>query len=131
MTITYIDAIARLHSHGYHALAMSALGHYERMTAGMDAGYRCRVSQMFDEVLNVALRKREDISAADILISPDFVTIRALARLLQDLKLVEYVVEMDELDVARATFEDFSIAWAEPGDYVELGVAPGALSGAF
>jgi hypothetical protein len=104
MTTKYLDAVTKLHSSGYPHLASAAIAHYERLASGMSAEHRCRVSEMFDEVLETALNRREEITSEDILLSPDFVAIRALARVLQDLKLVEPVLEMTELDVLHGQF---------------------------
>lgn len=89
MTIRYLDAVTLLHSNGHPHLASAAIAHYERLASGMSAEHRCLVSVMFDEVLETALNRREEITSVDILLSPDFATIRALAHLLQDLKLVD------------------------------------------
>lgn len=104
MTTRYLDAVTKLHSNGYPHLANAAIAHYERLASGMSAEHRCKVSAMFDEVLETALNKREEITAEDILLSPDFTTIRALARLLQDLKLVDVEIELSDLDVIQGEF---------------------------
>ena len=106
MTTKYLDAVTKLHTNGYPHLASAAIAHYERLASGMDAEHRCRVSAMFDEVLETALNRREEITSEDILLSPDFTAIRALARLLQDLHLVEPVLIMTELDVVHGQFVD-------------------------
>lgn len=106
MTTKYLDAVTKLHTNGYPHLASAAIAHYERLASGMDAEHRCRVSAMFDEVLETALNRREEITSEDILLSPDFTAIRALARLLQDLKLVEPVLLMTELDIVHGQFVD-------------------------
>ena len=104
MTTRYLDAVTKLHSNGYPHLASAAIAHYERLASGMSAEHRCRVSAMFDEVLETALNRREEITPADILLSPDFTAIRALARLLQDLKLVDELIELTSLDVIHDQF---------------------------
>ena len=106
MTTKYLDAVTLLHTHGHGHLANAAITHYERMASGMDAEHRCKVSAMFDEVLETALANPEPITAADILMSPDFTAIRALARVLQDLGLVEVEIVLGELDVVEAQFVD-------------------------
>lgn len=103
-TIKYMDAISLLHSNGHAGLASAAISHYDRMTAGMPPEHRIKVAQMYDEVLGLALERRDEITAEDILISPDFVAIRALARVLQDLGLAETVYELTDLDIVQGDF---------------------------
>jgi hypothetical protein len=102
--LKYLDAVTKLHSSGHSHLANAAIAHYERLAAGMEAEHRYRVSAMFDEVLDTALTRREEITPEDILLSPDFAAIRALARLLQDLGLVEMPIEATELDIVHGQF---------------------------
>lgn len=106
MTTKYLDAVTLLHSHGHPHLATAAIEHYERLASGMTAEHRCRVSAMFDEVLETALTNPEPITPQDILMSPDFTAIRALAKVLQDLGLVEVEIVLGELDVVEAQFVD-------------------------
>lgn len=104
MSTKYLDAVTLLHSNGFPHLASAAIQHYERLASGMDAEHRCRVSAMFDDVLEAALNRREEISDEDLLLSPDFVTIRALARIIQDKGLVQTEIEMTDLDVIEGQF---------------------------
>jgi len=117
-TIKYMDAISLLHSSGHAGLTSSAISHYDRMTGGMDAEHRCRVSAMFDEVLGLALERRDEITAEDILISPDFAAIRALARVLQDLGLVPMTIQLNELDVVQNDFMETIKPPPPPVDHV-------------
>jgi len=102
MKTRFMDAVQTLEVNGYGHLGMAALNYYDKMTTGMGIAQRARVVEMFDEVLTTALLSRDSIHPAEILLSQDFTYIKALARMLQELELVDgSIYELTDEDLVE------------------------------
>lgn len=96
-TSRFLLAVQDLDTNGYPHLASSAIGYYDKQTQGMGIAQRGQVLAMFDEVLTKELVTSDKIDPTEILLSPDFVFLKALARTLQTLELDAEIVELTDV----------------------------------
>lgn len=103
-TNRFFEAVKLLDENGYPHFAMAAIEYYDRCTVGMNTAQRKGVADMFDEVLTKELSTTDNIHPTEILLSPDFVFLKALARTLVDLELngEDVVLELTDEDLAEA-----------------------------
>lgn len=88
------DAVSTMDVNGHQALAAAAIRYYDDTVQGMNATDRVNVACMFDEVLTDELHSQAPIQAEDVILSPDFAFMRAMARQLQGLGLDDLSVEI-------------------------------------
>ncbi len=89
--MTYAEAVGRLHDAGRIDLSQAAWNHYLRFIEHLSPAVHGGAIQMFDEVLNEHLKTDDPVGQEEILMSPDFAPIKALARAVQalDMPLIE------------------------------------------
>ena len=96
-TSRFLLAVHDLDTNGYPHLADSAISYYDKQTRGMGIAQRGQVLAMFDEVLAKELGARDRIDPTEILLSPDFAFLKALARTLQTLELDGEIIDLEEI----------------------------------
>jgi hypothetical protein len=96
-TSRFLLAVQDLDQNGYPHLAGAALSYYDKQTQGMGIAQRGQVLAMFDEVLAKELVTSDKIDPTEIILSPDFVFLKALARTLQTLELDGEIIELTDV----------------------------------
>jgi hypothetical protein len=101
-TTRFFDAVQTLDVNGYQHLAGACISFYDRQTYGMTCEQRSQVAAMFDEVLTKELGAQDGIHATEIILSLDFVFLKALARTLQELELAgDQVIDLAEFEIVE------------------------------
>jgi hypothetical protein len=87
MKIRLFDILKQIEQLGHVAIASSTVEYYEKCCGSLDFTKRAGVLQMFEDVLEQELKTYDSINPADLILSPDFAFIKALARVCQGLEL--------------------------------------------
>lgn len=93
--MTYSQAVGKLHDAGRHDLATGAWEHYKRFCESVGPFQEGYVLQMFDDVLEQHLKTDDPVGQEEVLLSPDFAPIKALARAVQALDMPVVLAEAD------------------------------------
>lgn len=93
--MNYAQAVGRLHDAGRHDLAAAAWKHYQRFCESVGPFHAGDVTRMFDEVLETHFKTDDPVGQEEVLLSPDFAPIKALARAVQALDMPQILADHD------------------------------------
>lgn len=102
-TSSFLKAVKVLDKNGYPHVASSCMSYYDKETRGMSIADRARILDLYDEVLLKGLETNDTINPVEIILSRDFVFMKAIARTLQQLELDSLVmpgpIQLTEADI--------------------------------